>query len=224
MRRTRALSLTLAVALTTALWQPAFATAATVSVTRPTLSKTTGITTATRLTARGYASPVTTRLRSYSAKLILARRTSSGAYVTVKSIACSLKRSGARVNYTAKFGPLAKGRYKATVRFVWVTNDRKTHVAISAARLFVVSSAIAARTWKVTERDFAFTPSSLTIAVGDKVVFTNADPTAHRVRIDGKTLALQDTGASVTWIAPRTGTFRYSCVIHPSMTGKVTVE
>ena len=224
MRRTRALPLILSVALTAALWQPAFATAATVSVTRPTLSKTTGITTATRLTARGYASPVPTRIRSYSAKLIIAKRASSGRYVTLKSVACSLKRSGARVNYTARFGPLAKGRYKATVRFVWVTKDRKTHVAVSPARLFVVSAATAAKTWKVTERDFAFTPSALTIAVGDKVVFTNADSTAHRVRIDGKTLALQDTGASVTWIAPRTGTSPFSCVIHPSMTGKVTVK
>ena len=142
----------------------------------------------------------------------------------VKSVPCTLKRSGLRATYVASFGPLSAGRYSASVRGVWVGTDRKAHVSTSPARLFAITAPSATRTWTVLEKDFAFVPSTLTVGVGDKVVFKNTDSVSHQVRIDGTNLALQAADASVVWTAPRTGTFPFSCVLHPSMTGQITVK
>lgn len=76
----------------------------------------------------------------------------------------------------------------------------------------------------VIEKSFAFDPAALEVKVGDTVTFTNEDSTQHIVSIDGRELAAQDPGASVTWTADKAGTFPYSCTIHPSMTGEIVVK
>jgi plastocyanin len=75
----------------------------------------------------------------------------------------------------------------------------------------------------VVEKNFAFSPNALTVNVGDTVTFTNQDSATHEVSIDGKDLGQQATGQSVTWKAATAGTFPFKCIIHPSMTGRVTV-
>jgi plastocyanin len=75
----------------------------------------------------------------------------------------------------------------------------------------------------VVEKGFAFSPNTLTVNVGDTVTFTNQDSAAHEVSIDGQDLGQQATGKSVTWKATTAGTFPFKCIIHPSMTGQVTV-
>lgn len=220
MRRHFLTAAALCTLLTVAIAWPIAVGAASVAVSRPTLSKTTGITTATRLTARGFANPVPTNVRSVSAALIVSKRSASGTYVRVKSVPSTLKRVGRRVNYAATFGPLARGSYKVTTRVVWVTTDRKSHAVVSLARVFTVAAA----TWTITEESFAFSPSARTIRVGDKVVFRNKDSETHQVRINGRTLAAQGLGASVTWIAPRAGTFPFLCVIHTDMKGRIVVR
>lgn len=76
----------------------------------------------------------------------------------------------------------------------------------------------------VTEQNFAFNPSSLTVKVGETVTFTNNDSAPHNVAIDGKELGTQNQGETKTWTATKAGSFPYSCVIHPSMTGQITVQ
>lgn len=76
----------------------------------------------------------------------------------------------------------------------------------------------------ITEQDFAFTPSSATVKVGDTVTFVNKDSAPHRVSIDGQDLGQQANGKSVTWTATKAGTFPFSCTIHPTMTGQITVQ
>lgn len=76
----------------------------------------------------------------------------------------------------------------------------------------------------VTEQGFAFNPSTLTVKVGDTVTFTNQDSASHNVKIDGQELGAQAQGESKTWTASKAGTFPFSCVIHPSMTGQITVQ
>ena len=76
----------------------------------------------------------------------------------------------------------------------------------------------------VTEQNFAFSPSAVTAKVGDTITFTNNDSATHEVKIDGKDLGQQAQGASVTWTATKAGSFPFSCVIHPNMTGTVTVQ
>jgi plastocyanin len=77
----------------------------------------------------------------------------------------------------------------------------------------------------VTIKDFAFSPASLEIAIGETVTWTNEDSAAHTVTgddgIDSGSLA---QGKSFTHTFKSAGTFSYRCSIHPNMTGKVTVK
>ena len=73
---------------------------------------------------------------------------------------------------------------------------------------------------------FAFSPQSVTVAVGDTVTWSNADAQNHTATANGGSF---DTGTitsstpkSVTFSAA--GTFAYHCKIHPAMTATVVVE
>lgn len=76
----------------------------------------------------------------------------------------------------------------------------------------------------ITEQNFAFNPANITAKVGDTVTFVNNDSTTHNVKIDGKELGPQNQGESKTWTASKAGSFPYNCIIHPSMTGEITVK
>ena len=76
----------------------------------------------------------------------------------------------------------------------------------------------------VTEQNFAFSPADVKAKVGDTLEFVNNDSAPHEVSIDGTDLGQQTKGQSVTWTATKAGSIPFSCVIHPSMTGKVTVQ
>lgn len=76
----------------------------------------------------------------------------------------------------------------------------------------------------ITEENLAFSPSTLTVKSGDTVTFTNNESAPHNVEIDGRELGSQGRDESRTWTAPGAGTYPFRCVIHPSMTGEITVE
>ncbi len=86
------------------------------------------------------------------------------------------------------------------------------------------SSGSAASGTTITEKGFAFDPADATVKVGDTVTFINEDAAPHNVKIDGTELGNQNQGESKTWTASKAGSFPYSCVIHPSMTGAITVK
>ena len=72
----------------------------------------------------------------------------------------------------------------------------------------------------------AFHPSSLTVAVGDTVTWTNHEETQHSATFDDKGF---DSGAiaqnkSGSHSFEKAGTFRYHCKFHASMTGTVTAK
>jgi plastocyanin len=76
----------------------------------------------------------------------------------------------------------------------------------------------------IDESGFAFNPSSATAAVGQVVTFTNSDSVDHHVVVGTDDLGVQAPGASVTWTAKAAGSFPIKCIIHPSMTGEITVK
>lgn len=76
----------------------------------------------------------------------------------------------------------------------------------------------------IVAKDFAFSPSTLDVSVGDTVTFTNEDSAAHDIEIDGQNLGRISNGESVTWTADAAGTFPYVCTIHPSMKGTIVVK
>lgn len=82
-------------------------------------------------------------------------------------------------------------------------------------------AAAAPMTADVTVQSFAFRETTVTVAVGGEVTFTNKDVQAHPLRFDdGRMfdLAGGDT-AVVTFDEP--GVFAYRCAVHASMTGTV---
>lgn len=95
--------------------------------------------------------------------------------------------------------------------------------AASAQRPHSAGAASAA----VSIADFAFSPGTVTVGVGDTVTWTNNDAgIPHTVSSDsGSELASGQLagGASYQKTFSAAGTFAYHCDIHPSMTGQVVV-
>ena len=80
---------------------------------------------------------------------------------------------------------------------------------------------------KVAIKDFDYSPRKLTVAVGTKVTWTNADTANHTVTFDTgakKDLGSESQGASRSFTFAKAGTFAYHCDFHPNMHGMVVVR
>lgn len=75
----------------------------------------------------------------------------------------------------------------------------------------------------VTLKNIAFNPSTLTVKTGATVTVTNADQVEHHIVIGTTDLGVQPPGKTVTWKAPADGVYIMKCLIHPTMSGQVTV-
>jgi plastocyanin len=88
------------------------------------------------------------------------------------------------------------------------------------------SSVVLAADKAVQIAGFAFSPSTVTVAVGDAVSWTNTDAANHTATADGGSFdtGAIGNGASTSVTFSTAGTFRYHCKIHPSMTATVVVR
>lgn len=78
----------------------------------------------------------------------------------------------------------------------------------------------------VTIDNFSFGPTTLKVATGTTVKWTNKDDIPHTVVSTAglfKSHAL-DTDESFSYKFDKPGTYDYFCSLHPKMTGKVVVE
>ena len=75
-------------------------------------------------------------------------------------------------------------------------------------------------------QDFAFSPETVTVKVGNAITWTNGDGFAHSVKSADGSFVSQDLqeGQSFTTTFTAPGTHAYICGIHNSMTGTVVVE
>jgi plastocyanin len=79
----------------------------------------------------------------------------------------------------------------------------------------------------VTIKNFAFSPSVLTVSSGTTVTWVNEDSTVHTVTSDsGSELNSGEvpSGQSYTHTFNTAGTFSYHCSIHTSMKAQIVVE
>ena len=74
--------------------------------------------------------------------------------------------------------------------------------------------------------NFSFGPTTLTVAVGTTVTWTNRDDIPHTVVSDDKVFKSKvlDTDEKFFFTFTKPGTYPYFCSIHPKMTGKVVVQ
>jgi manganese oxidase len=77
----------------------------------------------------------------------------------------------------------------------------------------------------VVIKDFAFTPSTLTVPVGSSVTWQNKDSVAHTATSNDKSFDSGNlgNGKSFTYTFTKPGTYDYICSYHPSMTATVVV-
>ncbi|HEY0267292.1 MAG TPA: cupredoxin family copper-binding protein [Rhizomicrobium sp.] len=99
--------------------------------------------------------------------------------------------------------------------------------AIGCALLLRASVALAADV-AVGIDNFTFSPATVTVPVGTRVVWTNRDDIPHTVvdadaprRVRSPPL---DTGDSYARVFDTPGTYHYFCSLHPHMQGTVVVR
>jgi plastocyanin len=111
-------------------------------------------------------------------------------------------------------------------------------IAIALVVATAAPQTASAKTKRVTIANFSFTPQVITIKHGTKVVWKNADSTAHNVTsatnmsTSAATTGLfasptLSSGKSWAHVFKKKGTFFYECTFHASMAtmhGKVVVK
>lgn len=76
-------------------------------------------------------------------------------------------------------------------------------------------------------KNYVFSPSSLTIKIGDTITWTNNDGVSHTITSDsGSELDSQtiSDGQTYSHTFNSAGTFNYHCSIHTGMKGRIIVE
>jgi plastocyanin len=80
----------------------------------------------------------------------------------------------------------------------------------------------------ITMANYAFSPASETISVGDSVTWTNTDQAPHNVTTTSGPVSIQsptlNTGQSWSYTFTTAGTYSYICSIHPDMTATLVVQ
>lgn len=85
----------------------------------------------------------------------------------------------------------------------------------------------AAKDPRVEITNFAFSPKTLTVPAGTRVVWTNNDEEPHVVTSAGAMFAPSralDTGDTYAVTFSKPGTYAYYCTIHPMMVGTIVVQ
>jgi plastocyanin len=106
------------------------------------------------------------------------------------------------------------------------------HLRFSIVAIAALAGAIvgaSAATVTVDQRGLTFTKTSISIAHGDKIVFTNEDDVIHNIHIFGpgdedKDVGLQKPGATLAYTFDKAGSYTVRCNIHPSVKMSVTVK
>jgi plastocyanin len=105
-----------------------------------------------------------------------------------------------------------------------------TRLVVAIAFLMGVIVAVpAATTMSVGQKGQRFTMGTVSLAKGDRIIFTNEDDVIHNIHIFGpgdfeKDLGLQKSGATLSYLFDKSGPYRVRCNIHPSMRMAVNVK
>jgi plastocyanin len=76
----------------------------------------------------------------------------------------------------------------------------------------------------ISIKNFAFNPATLEISAGTTVKWTNDDSVPHALTSENFKSGTLNNGDSYEFRFVTPGIYDYSCSIHPSMKGKITVK
>jgi plastocyanin len=118
-------------------------------------------------------------------------------------------------------GPAAGTPHEAASNSVETTTDLRRAAPADGPG----GGAHAAASASVTMGDFFFSPSSVTVAVGESVTWRNTGEAPHNATADDGSFRTPDLnqGQSASHTFDSAGTFSYICTIHPNMKGTVRV-
>jgi plastocyanin len=102
-------------------------------------------------------------------------------------------------------------------------------LALMGATLSVPISAVAeAKVWEVMIENMQFSPATLSVQAGDKVVWVNKDIVPHTATDASKKKAFNSksisSGKKFSTRIKRPGSYNYSCMFHPTMKGHIEVK
>jgi len=111
----------------------------------------------------------------------------------------------------------------------WGESAATTIASTKTAALDLKKGRHTVHTVKIIEMNgrFAFSPATLTIKVGDSVVWTNTTIAPHTVTSDAGvfgTRGFLERNATFKFTFSRTGTFKYHCNVHPYMHATIIVK
>ena len=84
-------------------------------------------------------------------------------------------------------------------------------------------SAVGGKVVNVSIQNSAYNPASVQISTGDTVKWTNMDSTAHTVTGSIFKSGNINKGQSYQFQFTKPGTYSYTCSIHPTMKGTISV-
>jgi plastocyanin len=101
-----------------------------------------------------------------------------------------------------------------------------TATTTATAATTTATTVAAADATTISIREFMFTPTSMTVAVGTTVKWQNLDGEPHTVRSVDTSFSSNplDQNDSFTFKFDKPGTYRYVCSIHPQMVGTIVVK
>jgi len=109
----------------------------------------------------------------------------------------------------------------------WLRTGFALLLAVACAAVFIVGSPapVNAADVAVTINNFAFTPGTITVPVGTRIVWTNQHSFTHTTTSDTSVWdsGFLTTGQSFNFTFTQPGTFPYHCNIHLGMHGTVIV-
>lgn len=88
----------------------------------------------------------------------------------------------------------------------------------------IVAEITPATAYIVSIADSSFNPETLDINKGNIVIWTNEDSVPHQIVGTGFDGPVINMGQSYTFAFINSGTFDYSCALHPSMKGEIIVK
>ncbi len=78
----------------------------------------------------------------------------------------------------------------------------------------------------ITIDNFSFVPTTVTVAAGTTVTWTNSDDVPHTIVSDNKIFKSKvlDTDEKFSYMFTKPGTYPYFCSVHPKMTANIVVQ
>jgi plastocyanin len=104
-----------------------------------------------------------------------------------------------------------------------------SRTALHGLALFIVCAAATANAAPTIEiQNYAFVPSTLTVAVGTEVTWVNQDNDPHTVKSNPVAEVLKspalDTDDKYSFTFTKPGVYKYFCTLHPHMQGEIVVK